>query len=67
MCANNEGSGETARMRRLAWAFTGRQCDKYQIVRPLNQISILIEFPSNIIKLFLNLFAFLPYLNKFHD
>ena len=22
MCANSEGSGETARMRRLAWAFT---------------------------------------------
>ena len=27
MCANSEGSGETARMRRLAWAFAGRQCD----------------------------------------
>ena len=29
MCANSEGSGETARMRRLAWAFAGRLCDKY--------------------------------------
>ena len=29
MCVNSEGSGETARMRRLAWAFTGRLCDKY--------------------------------------
>ena len=29
MCANREGSGETARMRRLAWAFAGRLCDKY--------------------------------------
>ena len=28
-CVNSEGSGETARMRRLAWAFTGRLCDKY--------------------------------------
>ena len=28
MCANSEGSGETARMRRLAWAFAGRLCDK---------------------------------------
>ena len=28
MCANNEGSGETARMRRLAWALAGRLCDK---------------------------------------
>ena len=31
MCANGEGSGETARMRRLAWAFTGRLCDKYEL------------------------------------
>ena len=29
MCANSEGSGETARMRKLAWAFVGRICDKY--------------------------------------
>ena len=29
MCANSEGSGETARTRRLARAFAGRQCDKY--------------------------------------
>ena len=29
MCANSEGSGETARLRRFAWAFTGRICDKY--------------------------------------
>ena len=29
MFANSEGSGETAQMRRLTWAFTGRLCDKY--------------------------------------
>ena len=29
MCANSKGSGETARIRRLAWAFAGRLCDKY--------------------------------------
>ena len=29
MCANSEGSGKTARMRRLAWAFAGRLCHKY--------------------------------------
>ena len=29
MCANSEGSGETARMRRLARALAGRLCDKY--------------------------------------
>ena len=40
LCANSEGSGETAQMRRwgsgetaqmrrLAWAFAGRLCDKY--------------------------------------
>ena len=28
MCVNSEGSGEAARMRRLAWAFAGRLCDK---------------------------------------
>ena len=32
MCANSEGSGETARMRRLDWAFADRICDKYQIL-----------------------------------
>ena len=30
ICANSEGSGETARMRRLSWAFAGRLCDKHQ-------------------------------------
>ena len=29
MCANSEGSGETARMRSLAWTFAVRLCDKY--------------------------------------
>ena len=29
MCVNSESSGETARMRRLAWAFAGHLCDKY--------------------------------------
>ena len=29
MWANSEGSGEPAQMRRLAWAFAGRLCDKY--------------------------------------
>ena len=29
MCANSEGSGETARMRRRACAFPGRHCDKF--------------------------------------
>ena len=28
-CVNSEGSGETVQMRRLAWAFAGRLCDKY--------------------------------------
>ena len=32
MCANSEGSGETARMCRLAWAFAGSLCDKYHIL-----------------------------------
>ena len=29
MWANSEGSDETTQMRRLAWAFAGRLCDKY--------------------------------------
>ena len=29
MCANSEGSGATAWMRSLAWAFAVRLCDKY--------------------------------------
>ena len=29
MCTKSKGSGETARMRRLAWAIAGRICDKY--------------------------------------
>ena len=35
--ASSEGSGETARMRRLAWTFAARIGDKYQIrlARPL--------------------------------
>ena len=39
MCANSEGSGETARMRRFAWVFAGRLCDKYR-----NLMSWLILF-----------------------
>ena len=39
MCANSDGSGETVRMRRLAWAFAGRLCDKYH-----NLMSWLIVF-----------------------
>ena len=29
ICAHSKGSGNTVRMRRLAWAFAGRLCDKY--------------------------------------
>ena len=29
MCANSKGSGETARLPSLSWAFAGRLCDKY--------------------------------------
>ena len=31
MCANSEGSGEIARMCRLAWAFAGCLYDKYHM------------------------------------
>ena len=39
MCANSEGSGETARMPGLTWAFVGHLCDKYH-----NLMSWLICF-----------------------
>ena len=42
MCANNDGSGETARMRRLSWAFAGRLRDKYH-----NLMSWFIYSPFN--------------------
>ena len=29
---NSQGSGETARMHRLAWAFAGRICDEYHFL-----------------------------------
>ena len=29
MCVNSGGSGETARIHRLAWAFAGHLCDEY--------------------------------------
>ena len=28
--SSSKGSGESAQLRRLNWAFVGRQCDKYQ-------------------------------------
>ena len=37
--ANSEGSCETARMRRLAWAFAGRLRDKYHNLKSLLIIS----------------------------
>ena len=43
MSANSEGSGETARTRRLAWAFACRLCDKY---RNLMSWLNIIRMPS---------------------
>ena len=31
---SSEGSGESVHMRRLAWAFAARQCDKYEKLMP---------------------------------
>ena len=41
--ASSEGSGETARMRRLAWTFAARIGDKYQI-RLTRSICLLLFF-----------------------
>ena len=45
MCANSEGSGETAWMRRLARVFAGRLCDKYH-----NLLSWLIYWSVGTVK-----------------
>ena len=44
--ASSEGSGETARMRRLAWTFAARIGDKYQIrlARPIEQMQWLFPW-----------------------
>ena len=46
--ASSEGSGETARMRRLAWTFAARIDDKYQIrlARPICWVSYVYIFVS---------------------
>ena len=47
LCVNSEGSGETARMRRLAWTFAGRLCDKYHNLMSwlkCNPMSVLLSF-----------------------
>ena len=40
--ASSEGSGETARMRRLAWTFAARIGDKYQILFTRSKCPVLI-------------------------
>ena len=44
--ASSEGSGETARMRRLAWTFAARIGDKYQIRLTRSILSCLSAVPS---------------------
>ena len=46
MSANSKGSGETALMRRLAWAFAGRLCDKYPF--PIAWLNYLV---TNLIRI----------------
>ena len=47
LCANSEGSGETVQMRRLAWAFAGPLCDKYQLAQ-MNIYLVHFEMRINI-------------------
>ena len=54
MCANSEGSGETARMRRLAWAFAGRLCDKYHYLMIWLNCFIGFALPCMDVLIFLN-------------
>ena len=50
--ASSEGSGETARMHRLAWTFAARICDKYQIrfTRSIYTCKLQTYFTRNIFK-----------------
>ena len=50
MCANSEGSGETARMRRIAWAFAGRLCDKYHNLMSWLKLNILCHMKPYLMK-----------------
>ena len=45
MYANSEGSGETARMRILAWAFADRLCDEYH-----NLMSWLVSYNRSVLQ-----------------
>ena len=47
MCANSEGSGETARIHMLVWAFAGRLCDKYHNLISWLNSSRLLSFPEH--------------------
>ena len=40
MCVNSEGSGETAQMRKLTWAFAGRLRDKYHNISESAHINL---------------------------
>ena len=53
MCANRDGSGETAQMRRLSWVFAGRLCDKYH-----NLMSWLISCLNGHLNSLLNIFSY---------
>ena len=45
--ASSEGSGETARMRRRAWTFAARICDKYQIRLTRSNYDLAIIFTTS--------------------
>ena len=47
--ASSEGSGETARMRRLAWTFAARIGDKYQIRLTRSNYYSWIRSPANLL------------------
>ena len=58
MCANSEGSGQIARMRRVAWGFAGRLRDKYHnLMSWLNwnpQTDIFLSFEGHLWQLLIN-------------
>ena len=66
MCANSEGSDETAQMRRLAWALAGRLCDKYHNLMSWLKSDYSARSSKISSRFYQGLFFFIIYHYRFH-
>ena len=67
MCANSEGSVETARMRSLDWAFAVRLCDKYHFLTSWLFWCYLIRHSNNLKYLLLTFDNLSQILHELHE